>query len=80
MTKKIRTEIVIETRQLIFLKRIQSAAISFCTECGAEMFKPETAALISSTNTREIYRRVENGTIHFIERQDGSLLVCLNLL
>ncbi len=80
MTRKRRTEIVIETRQLIFLKRIQSAAISFCAECGSEMLKPETAAFFSQIGTREIYRRVENGTIHFIEERDGSLLVCLNLL
>lgn len=76
MTKKIRTEIVIETRQLIFLKRVQSAAISFCAVCGSEMFKPEIAALISATGTREIYRRVETGAIHFTEKPDGSLLVC----
>lgn len=73
MTKKRRTEIVIETRQLFFMKNVESSAVSFCGECGAEMFKPEIAALLSGIGTREIYRRVETGTIHFIERQDGSL-------
>ena len=79
MRKKRRTEIIIETRQLIFLKSTGNPAKSFCAECGSELFKPETAALVSGIGTREIYRSVEAGTIHFIEKPDGSLLVCLNL-
>jgi RNA polymerase sigma factor (sigma-70 family) len=44
------------------------------------MFTPEDAAAMAGINTRELYRLIEDGLLHFIETPGGGLLVCLGLL
>jgi len=44
------------------------------------MVTPEEAAALAQTTTRDIYRRVEAGELHFTERPEGALLLCLNSL
>jgi hypothetical protein len=40
------------------------------------MLLPEHAAVLSNTTPREIYRRVENGEVHFVETREGDLFIC----
>jgi hypothetical protein len=40
------------------------------------MISPEAAAAIAALTVRSIYRLVESGGIHFIEKPDG-LLICV---
>ena len=40
------------------------------------MVIPETAATNCATTAREIYRRIENGELHFLETPAGELFVC----
>jgi hypothetical protein len=42
------------------------------------MVTPNEAAARSHTETRAIFRGIEGGTVHFVESEDGGLLVCLN--
>lgn len=42
------------------------------------MVVPEEAAAVCALPVREIYRRVEAGTIHSFESEKGLLWVCLN--
>jgi len=44
------------------------------------MYLPEHAAVVGQTTTREIYRRVESGDLHFVETREGELLICGNSL
>ncbi|MBS1794513.1 MAG: hypothetical protein JSS81_11700 [Acidobacteria bacterium] len=44
------------------------------------MADPESASALYNVRRREIYRRIENGTVHFIENADGTLLVCCRSL
>jgi RNA polymerase sigma factor (sigma-70 family) len=44
------------------------------------MFTPEEAAAAAGINTRELYRLIEEGLLHFIETPGGTLLVCLSQL
>jgi len=78
---KKRIELTIETFQIVRLRK-GTAVFDSCPFCAeeTEMITPEFAAAISVFTTREIYRRIEAGAIHFLERRDGSLLVCLKSL
>jgi len=44
------------------------------------MLPPDHAALLSHVPTRMIYRLVETGSIHYREKPDGSLIVCVRSL
>ena len=40
------------------------------------MLTPEQAGLLAGVTARAIYRRAEDGQVHFTETADGNLLVC----
>jgi hypothetical protein len=44
------------------------------------MVAANEAAMIAKLSTREIYRLVEAGRLHFKEDQNGLLFVCLSSL
>ncbi len=75
-------EFAIEINQTVVVSKIDSLMQAWCVSCGAEgqWVTPEHAAIISNTDTRSIYRRIEVGEVHFIDSTDGPALVCLNSL
>ena len=75
-------EFVIEINQTVMVSKIDSLIQGWCVSCAAEgqWVTPEHAALISNTDTRSLYRRIEEGEVHFTESTDGPALVCLNSL
>jgi hypothetical protein len=40
------------------------------------MLTPDEAGLLAGVTTRTIYRRAEDGRVHFTETLEGALLVC----
>lgn len=82
MSKRKRTEITIETDELIFFKRIQHPIFAWCSNCVAkvEMLKPEVVAVIEGVTVRHIFRKVEDGKIYFTETPNGLLLICSKCL
>ena len=59
--------------------RIRRGEIRLCCELCAPvvpMISPSEAAALLETTVREIFRRVENGAVHFTEIENGELLVC----
>ena len=78
MSEKKRTVTIIETHEVWVLRKPAGDAEP-CPECGngAWMLRPEDAARVHSVPTRAVYRLVEGGHIHFKERLDGTLLVCM---
>lgn len=78
----ISSEVEIEINQTVVVSKIDSLVQAWCEGCGAEgqWVTPEHAAIISNTDTRSIYRRIEIGEVHFIEATDGPALVCLSSL
>lgn len=75
-------EFEIEINQIVVVRKIDSLVQAWCAGCVAEgqWVTPEHAAIISNSDTRSIYRRVEAGAVHFLERTDYPPLVCLNSL
>lgn len=72
------TQYSIETERTVVVRR-QAPMHAWCERCHTTVTaaRPESAAALKGLTVRELYRRVESGTVHFGELEDGSLLVCL---
>lgn len=79
MRIKRRTEINVETCQVLVIRRPGRAVAAWCNECGEQtrMLTLDEAIALSGASSREIHRRVEAGEIHFTETAEGFLLICL---
>jgi hypothetical protein len=77
---KIRKKIAVtmQTERLLIIKRSKNSVFEVCAACGAALVTPEDAALALGRRTRDVYREIENGTLHFTELKSGRLLVCLD--
>jgi hypothetical protein len=78
--RKRRTEIIVETHELLTVRVFQRLRPAWCSDCGEEsrMLTPDEAAGICRVSTRHIYCWVEAQKIHFKETAGGALLVCLS--
>jgi len=72
----------IEINQLLVLRKPDSLVARWCERCAAQgqWVTPEAAALLTNQDTRSIYRRVELGSVHFVETTEDGALVCLGSL
>jgi hypothetical protein len=77
MKNEKKTIITIETWQTTILHRRQTKTV-WCEMCEAkvEMLSPAHAALISNADERVIFRRIEDGELHFAEISNGQILIC----
>lgn len=82
MMEQRKTEIFIQTRERIFVRGGSQTEQLFCKFCDAEtvLIAPERAAVALNLTTREIYRRIESGKVHFIETSNGLVFICLSSL
>jgi len=57
-------------------------ALAFCAGCRqvARFVTPETAAAMIHADTREIYRRIESGDLHYVEADNVAVRVCADSL
>jgi hypothetical protein len=80
MKRKIRQTVLIETEQISILFDRSKQDFMFCPKCEVEsvMLLPEKIAELTNVSIREIYRRIESGEVHFIEKE--RILVCLESL
>jgi hypothetical protein len=78
--KRRRTEITIETHDVLVVSRPPETNVARCAECGAEagMLTPHQAAAVCRVSTRSIYGWVAARKIHFRETAGSALLVCLD--
>ncbi|MFN0124380.1 MAG: hypothetical protein ACKV2V_28095 [Blastocatellia bacterium] len=76
-TKKF-TRIVVETERTLLVDTAYQPQREHCPLCAAEteMTAPEHAAILARVPPRAIYRWIEAGQVHFVETQDGGVLVC----
>src|SRR5437762_14294170 len=73
-----RTEVTIESETFLVVRRGGGELRAWCGACGVDslMLTLREAAMLTGLPTRLIYARAEEGTLHFQERSDGTLLVC----
>ena len=79
---KRRIEITVEKRRVVVLNRRNRSVHAWCGTCDeqVQMVTPDEAAQLFQVSTRTIYRRIENGRLHFTETEKGFSLVCLKSL
>lgn len=82
MSEKSRTEITIETDRMFIIRRRRLLTQAWCAACSemVKMAALEDAAKLVRMRSREVYRAVEAGKLHFIETSEGRLLICFNSL
>ncbi len=73
------TRTVVETHEVIRITTGEQPLLGHCPACGREsaFVRPEVAARETGIGQREIFRQIEAGRIHHLERPDGGVLVCL---
>lgn len=76
-------EVTIETEEDIILRggTDRRTVLTWCPSCRreVEMVTAERAAQVAGVSTRTIYRWIESGSVHFIERF-GDLRICFSAL
>jgi hypothetical protein len=80
--KRRRVQITVETDEVILLRRPDRMITAGCSKCGrpVTMVGLDEAMLIAEAGSREIYRQVESGQLHFLETPGGHLLICTHSL
>jgi hypothetical protein len=81
MKRTRRANITIEKERLLVINNRRSLE-KWCEFCRAEvkMIDINQAAAIAVTSQLEIFRLVENCSLHFAETAEGALLICLESL
>jgi hypothetical protein len=76
------TEITVETERVLVIRRRYRAVEEWCAGCKETvlMIRPDQAAAVAGRSLREIFSEVEAAALHFVEKPDGMLLICLNSL
>lgn len=56
----------------------RASARQCCETCGdgTQMVSAEKAAAVGWASRRQIYRWIEDGSLHFLEQPDGEVLIC----
>lgn len=77
-----RTHIAIERQHMTLISTRKLSAVGWCSSCdrNVQFVSAEAAARQAQVAVRTIYRRAEAGLLHFIETQDGLLLICTDSL
>jgi hypothetical protein len=81
-TMKRKIEIAFETKQTIVWRRRSETVETWCESCAAPslMLDAQHAAFGAGLSLRQICQQVETGNLHFIETEEGLLLICLTSL
>lgn len=68
---KQKAAITFEVEETITLKQGGKIVNDFCPQCqmGVELISPEVLAILAGSSEREIFRLIEAGFIHFVERK-----------
>ena len=82
MKMRTKTEIIVETRSILTLKRSGRFELAWCDRCNkpSQMLSADEAALLCRISSRADYLRIEANELHFTETTDGLLLICANSL
>ena len=72
----------VERPQVFIINRPGVSEQRNCSKCteSSGMITPDEGAALSGVSTRVIYRRLEDGEIHFIETARGELFICVKTL
>lgn len=71
-------ELIIERKRSVTIKFGNISGERFCAACGerAQFVTIDEAAIVRQSTARQIFQLVEADLIHFIETENGLLLIC----
>ena len=77
--RTIRTDTRVEVDGIFVVERVGRSVDGWCPQCCATvvLVAPDDAATLVNTSARSIYQHIESGAIHWAEKPDTVLLVCL---
>jgi hypothetical protein len=67
-----------ERQEVSILRPERNGILLYCEKCGAKvvMLPVDTAAAVTGTTPRILYRWIDEEKLHFIESSDGTVLLC----
>jgi hypothetical protein len=73
-----RIAITVEKREISISTNAAPREQAYCARCGREvsMLSVALTAGLKGVPERTVYRWVEAGSVHFLERPDGAILIC----
>lgn len=71
-----KTRISIKTERKFYERQTPSDEPIFCGRCAEPMISAQMSAHFFGLSSREIYRLVETGEIHFVETAANEIYVC----
>ena len=79
MKMKRTIELSFESSSLSMRRTNHKSTDVWCALCGGStpMVTPEEAGVRLGLGVRAVFKLIEDGRIHFLERPEGALLVCL---
>jgi hypothetical protein len=79
---KIRTEVFIETSEILIIKRNRTFVRCWCEDCAREvsMLPLQEAALLTGHDVKTIYSMIENQRLHFCYLKSVTPYICLRSL
>lgn len=71
-------EILVERQETSVSRPNSQGILLHCAECGTKsvMLPVDTAAALTGFTPRTLYRRMEEGKLHFLESANGAVLLC----
>jgi hypothetical protein len=70
-----KTSITLKKQQSVFINTTKTKKF-LCEKCAMEMLPLQQIALLKGISTRDIYRLIEKGEIHFVETDKREVFVC----
>jgi hypothetical protein len=79
---KTRTEVFIETSEILIIKRKRAFVRAWCEDCAREvnMLPLQEAALLTGHDVKAIRSMMENRRIHFLYLKPETPSICLRSL
>jgi len=77
-----RIAVTVEKREISISSNTAAREQAYCERCGREvsMLPAALAAVVAGVPERLVYQWVEASKVHFLERPDGTILICLESL
>lgn len=76
-----RTEITVETYEVLLIRQRGGLSCGWCASCSKQVTLINLDdACEAGLSAETIHKRAETGRIHLIETSGGSSLICLNSL
>lgn len=71
-----KTDVYVKTERRLIVRGAPAEELISCGECAEQMFPAQISADFLGVSSREIYRFIESGKIHFLETETNEIYVC----